>query len=104
MPPPRDISVSLTVALSSVLLVVSLQRGLGAEDVQGDKVWLRGPLFARAHPTKTEDLSRVLSKEGTPPNLKASLIKLIGRSDICRGERLAGWLSAGVGGRGVCGV
>lgn len=104
MPPPRDISVSLTMALSSVLLLVSLQRGLGAEDVRGDKVWLREPLFARVHPIKTEGLSRVLSKEEPPPNLKASLIKLIGRSDICRGERLAGWLSAGVGGRGVCGV
>lgn len=59
---------------------------------------VRDPLFARTHSTKTEGLSWVLSKEGTP-NLKASLIKLIGRSDICRGERLAGWLSAGVGGR-----
>lgn len=67
MPPPRDISVSLTMALSSVLLLVSLQRGLGAEDVRGDKVWLREPLFARVHPTKTEGLSRVLSKEEPPP-------------------------------------
>lgn len=33
--------------------------------------------------------------------MKASLIKLIGRGDICRGERLAGWLSAEVGGGGV---
>lgn len=44
----------------------------------------------------------MLSKGGNTPNLKASLIKLIGRGDICRGERLAGGLSAGVGGRGVC--
>lgn len=48
----------------------------------------------------TEGLSWVLTK-GDPPHLKASLIKLIGRSDICRGERLACWLSAGVGGGGV---
>lgn len=34
--------------------------------------------------------------------MKASLIKLIGCSDICRGERRASWLSAGVGSE-VCG-